>query len=52
MDANIGPSIMCTGYTDVGITLAGTGAGYVHEGQYERVRVPVEWVSAHSQHHT
>eukprot|EP00040_Diaphanoeca_grandis_P024417 m.134151 g.134151 ORF g.134151 m.134151 type:complete len:518 (-) comp29723_c0_seq1:297-1850(-) len=37
MDANIGPAIMVTGFTGVGISLGGTGAGYIHEcwlGQY------------------
>lgn len=38
MDANVGPAIMVTGFNDVGISLAGSGAGYIHEawlGQYK-----------------
>lgn len=31
MDANIGPAITVTGFSGVGISLAGTGAGYIHE---------------------
>jgi len=38
MDANIGPAVMVVGFSGVGISLAGTGAGYIHEawlGQYK-----------------
>eukprot|EP00041_Stephanoeca_diplocostata_P019562 m.424050 g.424050 ORF g.424050 m.424050 type:complete len:533 (+) comp21336_c1_seq6:53-1651(+) len=31
MDTNIGPAIMVMGFTAVGISLTGTGAGYIHE---------------------
>jgi hypothetical protein len=31
MDANVGPSIYVSGFTGVGISLRGTGAGFVHE---------------------
>jgi hypothetical protein len=31
MDADIGPAILAVGWPDVGISLAGTGAGYIHE---------------------
>ena len=38
MDVNIGPAIMIVGFENVGISLTGSGAGYIHEawlGQYE-----------------
>jgi hypothetical protein len=38
MDANVGPAVMVTGFSGVGINLAGTGAGFIHEcwlGQFE-----------------
>lgn len=31
MDANVGPAIMVVGFSGIGISLAGTGAGYIHE---------------------
>jgi hypothetical protein len=31
MDANVGPSVYVSGFTGVGISLRGTGAGFVHE---------------------
>jgi hypothetical protein len=37
MDANVGPAVMVTNFHGVGISLRGSGAGYVHEawlGQY------------------
>ena len=38
MDVNIGPAIMIVGFEHVGISLTGSGAGYIHEawlGQFE-----------------
>jgi hypothetical protein len=38
MDVNIGPTIMIVGFQNVGISLTGSGAGYIHEawlGQFE-----------------
>jgi hypothetical protein len=37
MDNNVGPALLVVGYSHVGISLAGSGAGYIHEvwlGQY------------------
>lgn len=31
MDVNVGPAIMVTGYQGVGISLRGSGAGFIHE---------------------
>jgi hypothetical protein len=38
MDVNVGPAVLVVGFSGVGISLAGSGAAYVHEawlGQFK-----------------